>query len=140
MTLCHVIDFANAVAKSEIENSNLPRSEKELEKLRMDMMAAGIKQLVSAQQNCSHEVTVNWNWVIRVKQLAEKYGLEKVSLLPITHYNGNTQTMIAMHGGDTKSFCHEMNISFMGAEHSNNDKSEISQLEKQYGVVLYEKG
>jgi len=138
MSLQDSVDFAGAIGKIRIENSDLSRDAKELKKLQVDMLAAGIKQLIP-ENSVSNGMPVNWKWVLTAKGFAEKYGLIKVALLPQIAANGNIQTLVFMRGGDTRSFCREMNIEGFRTGFADDETAEMQQLEKQFGVVVFEK-
>lgn len=138
MSLHDSIDFAGAIDKIRIEKSDLTRDAKELKKIQVDMLVAGIKQLIP-ENGVPNGMPVNWEWVLTAKGIAEKYALTKVVLLPKSDAYDNIQTMFIMRGGDTKSFCREMNIEGFRTNFTDNEEAEIQQLEKRFGVIIFEK-
>ena len=122
-----IIDCVAFGGKLAVELSNMEESEKEEWRYGIDAAATILKKGVQdspvAQQ---------------VRETARQYDLDRIVAFPCL-INGIWVVLFRMYGREVFSFCQHAGIQLISESNIPMELSYLSELEKQYGSVLYER-
>ena len=70
---------------------------------------------------------------------ATRYGVYKVVAIPFLMLNGQNIVYIRVYGGNPTAFFNHLNFQIIAETTGNDNLSCILELEKKFGIVIYEK-
>ena len=127
----HEIEKINYIAhttKLLLDLSRMEERKKEYTKLGIDVLAELLKLEVNSRKS----------GIIRIQEAARLYNLDRVVAFPCV-IQGETKVLLRMYGGSILSFCQNLNIPLFSENSVQLNQIYIAQMERQYGVVLYER-
>ena len=120
------INYLAHTTKLLIDLSNMEESEKEYAKFGIDVAAELLKLEVNAQKAD----------IVRIQNAACFYNLDRVVAFPCV-VQGESRILLRMYGGSIPSFCQYLGIPLLLENGVQLNPIYISEMEQQYGVVLY---
>lgn len=137
MSFDNYIDSVAALTKRGIEINSQTRDSKELAKANVDCLAAILKiiapfptgNLNSLDMKCFFE------WVRRIKEIAQQCPVDKVVLLPYPSENQNVVLYLRVYGVGAGQFFEAMG---RNPEVAIEESDSMAELERNYGIILYE--
>lgn len=127
----HEIEKINYIAhttKLLLDLSHMEERKKEYTKLGIDVLAELLKLEVNSRKS----------GIIRIQEAARLYNLDRVVAFPCV-IQGETKVLLRMYGGSILPFCQSLNIHLFSENSVQLNQIYIAQMERQYGVVLYER-
>ena len=127
----HEIEKINYIAhttKLLLDLSRMEERKKGYTKLGIDVLAELLKL----------EVNLRKSGIIRIQKAARLYNLDRVVAFPCV-IQGETKVLLRMYGGSILPFCQSLNIPLFSENSVQLNQIYIAQMERQYGVVLYER-
>ena len=120
------IDSLVVFGKAAIDRTKLHPLTKSLSKGSIDLLAQMLKEDCSSVGN-------------NLERAAERYGVDKVLAIPIPARNGQYLVAFKAYGGDPHGFFRCLDMQFISENTDRDMLNTISGLEKEVGVVIYEK-
>ena len=120
------IDLLAASGKIWIECTELHPFAKSSLKWSIDLIATALKEASSPN-------------IETIGSAAEHYGVHKVVAIPVYDSNGQPQIVIRVYGGNPYGFFEHLKIQMISETAGNDIFSNIIELEKKYGIVIYQK-
>ena len=132
------IDSIAAFRKFGIESSSATRDEKEWRKSEIECISSVLKLMnVHPEQNVT-VMGLGIEQIRTIKKIAEQCSVEKVVIFP--YPNGqNILPLIRVYGGDKNSFFSHNGWSPLQPDTTLEFRSALDSLEKEYGIILYER-
>lgn len=133
-----IFDIGASIGKFNIERSDLSRDDKELAKSRMDVLSELLK---SAQPKPVGPFTVygfDLATIQKIKAIAGQCSVDRIVLFPVFYTNGGHEILIRVYGEDRDKIFNHINarqLNFI----SESDKKELDRIEKDNGVIIYDK-
>lgn len=133
-----ILDIGSSIGKFSVERSNLSRDDKELVKSKIDVLSELLK---SAQPKPVNPFTVygfDLTTIQRIKVIAGQCSIDRIVLFPVFYTNGGHEILIRVYGEDRDKIFDHINarqFHFI----SESDKKELDRVEKDNGVIIYEK-
>ena len=123
-----IIDNLAYGAKWLVANLDLDQEDKQLADSIIELTAASMKLAVTAKNT----------EIENIQATARLYNLDRVVVFPC-FIGGKVKLCYRMHGGYIPMFCQQAGIQLLtdSAEQLNPDY--ITQMEQQYGILLYER-
>lgn len=122
-----IIDSCVFLGKAAVDLSNMEENEKEEWRCGIDAAAAvlkkGVQESPVAQQ---------------MRETARQYDLDRIVAFPCL-INGIWVVLFRMYGREVFPFCQCAGIQLISESNIPMAASYLSELEKQYGIVLYER-
>lgn len=133
-----IFDIGVSIGKFGVENSNLSRDDKELAKSRIDLLGEIFKLAQPQPVNPSTVYGLGLTTIQRIKIAAAQCSVERVVLFPMFYANGRYEILIRVYGSDADAIFNSFNVYQLG-NITESDKIELDRLEKENGVIIYEK-
>ena len=122
-----IIDCVAFGGKLAVELSHMKESEKEEWRCGIDAAATilkkGVQESPVAQQ---------------IRETARRYDLDRIVVFPCL-INGKWEVLYYIYGREISPFCQHAGIQLISESNIPMAASYLSELEKQYGIVLYER-
>lgn len=122
------INYLAHTTKLLIDLSNMEERKKEYAKFGIDVAAELLKLEVNAQKAD----------IVRIQNAARFYNLDRVVAFPCI-VQGEPRVLLRMYGGSIPWFCQHLNIPLFSENDVQLNPIYMTQMEQQYGVVLYER-
>lgn len=122
------INFLAQTTKLLIDLSKMEKRKKEYTKFGIDVAAELLKLEVNSQKA----------GIVRIQNAACFYNLDRVVAFPCI-VQGEPRVLLRMYGGSIPGFCQHLNIPLFSENDVQLNAIYITQMEQQYGVVLYER-
>ena len=122
------INYIAHTTKLLLDLSRMEERKKEYTKFSIDVLAELLKLEVNARKS----------GIIRIQEAARFYNLDRVVAFPCV-VQGEPRALLRMYGGSISAFCQHLNIPMFSENDVHLNPNYISQMEKQYGIVLYER-
>ena len=122
------IDYLAHTAKHLLDFSDIEEKKKAYVKLGIDVIAELLKLEVKSRRPD----------IVRIQEAARVYNLDRVVAFPCV-VQGENMILFRMYGGSISAFCQNLNIPMFSENDVQLNPIYISQMEKQYGIVLYER-
>lgn len=122
------INYLAHTTKLLIDLSNMEERKKEYAKFGIDVAAELLKLEVNAQKAD----------IVRIQNAARFYNLDRVVAFPCI-VQGEPRVLLRMYGGSIPGFCQHLNIPLFSENDVQLNPIYMTQMEQQYGVVLYER-
>lgn len=122
------IDYLAHISKAIVELSPMERSDKDQAKSNIDFAAELLKLAVK-----SHTPDI-----VRIQEAAQRYNLNRVVVFPCM-VQGENRTFLRMYGDAIPAFCQYLGILMLSENDIQANPIYISQMEQQYGVILYDR-
>lgn len=122
------IDYLAHTTKLLLDFSDMEEKKKAYAKLGVDVIAELLKL----------EVKSRGPDIVRIQEAACFYNLDRVVAFPCV-VQGEPRALLRMYGGSISAFCQNLNIPMFSENDVHLNPIYISQMEKQYGIVLYER-
>lgn len=133
-----IFDIGISIGKLGVEESNLSRDNKELAKSGIDVLGELLK---SAQPQPVNPFTVygfDLTSIQKIKAIAGQCSVDKIVLFPVFYTNGGHEILIRVYGEDRDKIFNHVNARLFHFI-SESDKKELDRIEKDNGVIIYEK-
>lgn len=133
-----IFDIGSSIGKFSVERSNLSRDDKELAKSKIDVLSELLK---SAQPKPVGPFTVygfDLATIQKIKAIAGQCSVDRIVLFPVFYTNGGHEILIRVYGEDRDKIFNHINarqFNFI----SESDKKELDRIEKDNGVIIYDK-
>ena len=122
------INYIAHTTKLLLDLSHMEERKKEYTKFGIDVLAELLKLEVNARKS----------GIIRIQEAARFYNLDRVVAFPCV-VQGETRVFLRMYGGSIPNFCQHLNIPLFSESDVPENPIYISEMERQHGVVLYER-
>ena len=122
------INYIAHTTKLLLDLSHMEERKKEYTKFGIDVLAELLKLEVNARK-CE---------IMRIQEAARFYNLDRVVAFPCV-VQGETRVFLRMYGGAIPAFCQHLNIPLLSEGDVPVNPIYMTQMEQQYGVVLYER-
>ena len=122
------INYIAHTTKLLLDLSHMEERKKEYAKFGIDVLAELLKL----------EVNTRKSGIMRIQEAARFYNLDRVVAFPCA-VRGENMVFLRMYGGAIPAFCQHMNIPLFSESDVPANPIYISEMERQYGVVLYER-
>lgn len=122
------IDYLAHTTKLLLDFSHMEERKKEYVKFGIDVLAELLKLEVKSRRPD----------IVRIQEAARFYNLDRVVVFPCI-IQGENKILFSMYGGSISAFCQHLNIPIFSENNVQLNPLYISQMEKQYGIVLYER-
>ena len=122
------IDYLAHTTKLLLDFSHMEERKKEYAKFGIDVLAELLKLEVKSRRPD----------IVRIQDAARFYNLDRVVAFPCI-IKGENKVLFRMYGGSISAFCQNLNIPMFSENDVQLNPLYISQMEKQYGIVLYER-
>ena len=122
------INYLAHVSKLLVGISQMEERRKEDAKVGIDAVA----ELLKLEVNSRHP------GIEFVQEAARFYNLDCVVAFPCV-VQGENRVLLRMYGGSISGFCQHLNISLFSENDVQLNQIYVTQMERQYGVVLYER-
>ena len=122
------INYISHTTKLLLDFSHMEERRKEYAKLGIDVLAELLKL----------EVNSHKSGIMRIQEAAHFYNLDRVVAFPCV-VRGETRVFLRMYGGTIPPFCQHLNIPLLSEGDVPANPIYMTQMEQQYGVVLYER-
>ena len=122
------INYIAHTTKLLLDLSHMEERKKEYAKFGIDVFAELLKLEVNAHKS----------GIMRIQEAARFYNLDRVVAFPCV-VQGETRVLLRMYGGSIPAFCQHLNIPLFSESDVPANSIYISEMEQQYGVVLYER-
>ena len=134
----NILDIGASIGKFSVEKSNLSRDNKELAKSGIDVLSEFLKSAQPQHVNLFTVYGFDLTTIQRIKAIAGQYSIERIVLFPVFYTNGGHEILIRIYGEDRDKIFDHINarqFHFI----SESDKKELDRIEKDNGVIIYEK-
>lgn len=122
------INYVVHTTKLLLDLSHMEERKKEYTKLGIDVLAELLKQEVNSRKS----------GIMRIQEAARFYNLDRVVAFPCV-VQGESRILLRMYGGSIPSFCQYLGIPLLAEKSVQLNPIYISEMERQYGIVLYER-
>ena len=122
------INYIAHTTKLLLDFSNMEERKKEYTKFGIDVLAELLKLEVNSRKS----------GIMRIQEAARFYNLDRVVAFPCI-VQGEPRVLLRMYGGSIPTFCQHLNIPLFSESDVPANSIYISEMEQQYGVVLYER-
>ena len=122
------IDYLAHTTKRLLDFSHMEERKKEYAKFGIDVLAELLKLEVKSRRPD----------IVRIQGAARFYNLDRVVAFPCV-VQGETRVFLRMYGGAIPAFCQHLNIPLLSEGDVPENPIYISEMERQHGVVLYER-
>jgi hypothetical protein len=122
------IDYLAHTTKLLLDFSHMEERKKEYAKFGIDVLAELLKLEVKSRRLD----------IVHIQEAARFYNLDRVVAFPCT-IQGENKFLFRMYGGSISAFCQHLNIPMFSENDVHLNPIYISQMENQYGIVLYER-
>ena len=122
------INYIAHTTKLLLDLSHMEERKKGYAKFGIDVLAELLKLEVNARKS----------EIMRIQEAARFYNLDRVVAFPCT-IQGENKFLFRMYGGSISVFCQHLNIPMFSENDVHLNPIYISQMENQYGIVLYER-
>ena len=122
------IDYIAHTTKLMLDLFHMEERKKEYTKLGIDALAELLKLEVNSRKS----------GIMRIQEAARFYNLDRVIAFPCV-VRGENMVFLRMYGGSIPAFCQYLNIPLLSESDVPTNPIYISEMERQYGVVLYER-
>ena len=122
------INYLAHTTKLLLDLSHMEERRKEYTKLGVDVLAEILKLEVNSRKS----------GIVRIQEAARTYNLDCVVAFPCV-VHGEPQVLLKMYGGTIPSFCQHLKIPMLSENGVQLNPIYISEMERQYGVVLYKR-
>lgn len=122
------INYIAHTTKLLLDLSHMEERKKGYAKFGIDVLAELLKLEVNARKS----------EIMRIQEAARFYNLDRVVAFPCV-VQGETRVFLRMYGGAIPAFCQHLNIPLFSESDVPANSIYISEMEPQYGVVLYER-
>ena len=122
------INYIAHTTKLLLDLSHMEERKKEYTKFGIDVLAELLKLEVNSRKS----------GIMSIQEAARFYNLDRVVAFPCV-VQGETRAFLRMYGGSIPSFCQYLNIPLLSEGDVPANPIYISEMERQYGVVLYER-
>lgn len=130
------LDLIAVGTKLAVENSSLPRSQKEYAKLGIDCTTELIKQFTMSPQVSFSVMGFSPDQLHALKAAAAEHRLNRVILFPCS-VNGVLVPCLNMESGDIPAFCNAIGLKSPANINITASENVQKELMRQYGVVIY---
>ena len=121
-----LIELSAIAGKTAIDQTKLHPLAKEVIKWTIDQVGEILKK-------------ENGLEVENIGNTAERYGVYKVIAIPVPVLNGQNIVYIKAYGANPTAFFNHLNIQIIAETTVNDNLNAILELEKKFGIVIYEK-
>ena len=121
-----LIDCLAVLSKVKIEHTKLHPIAKTSINWSIDRVAEHLKKEVLSD-------------IEKIRSVAKHYGVYKVIVIPCSASNGMNIVFIRAYGGNYAAFFNDLNVQIIPENTINDNLSDILELERKFGVVIYEK-
>lgn len=122
------INYIAHTTKLLLDFSHMEERKKEYAKLGIDVLAELLKL----------EVNTRKTGILRIQEAARFYNLDRVVAFPCV-VQGEFRILLSMYGGSIPSFCQYLGIPLLSENGVQLNPIYISEMERQYGVILYKR-
>lgn len=122
------INYIAHTTKLLIDLSHMEERKKEYTKFGVDALAELLKLEVNSRKS----------GIMRIQEAARSCNLDRVVSFPCV-VQGETRVLLRMYGGSIPNFCQHLNIPLFSESDVLANPIYISEMERQYGVILYER-
>lgn len=122
------INYIAHTTKLLLDLSHMEEPKKGYAKFGIDVLAELLKLEVNARKS----------EIMRIQEAARFYNLDRVVAFPCV-VQGEPQVLLRMYGGSIQSFCQNLKIPLLSENGVQLNPIYISEMERQHGVVLYER-
>ena len=122
------IDYLAHVSKAIVELSPMKRTDKDQVKNNIDFAAELLKLVVKSRAPD----------IVQIQEAAQLYNLDRVVAFPCI-VQGENRTFLRMYGDAIPAFCQYLGIPMLSENDIQANPIYISQMEQQYGVILYDR-
>ena len=133
------IEALGLIGKSIVERSPMDRDRKEWAKLRIDGLEILAKSLLPSRKANQGDLRAVFEQVKMIKETAKNCALKRVVLIP-RNDNGQIFATFLMREGNISEFCNRLGLTCRKDCSGNQEYTELLELERQYGIILYERG
>ena len=133
------IDSVAAFTKFGIEISGQTPESKKLAETQVDCLSALLKLSQPFPSQRSNSVTKDFEWVKRIKKIAQQYFVDRIVLFPYPVDNWNLGLFMHAYGGETTKFFEQIGFSFLKRKSiTPEENASLVQWENEYGIILHE--
>ena len=122
------INYIAHTTKLLLDFSHMEERKKEYTKLGIDLLAELLKMELNSRKS----------GIVHIQEAARFYNLDRMVAFPCV-VRGEPQVLLRMYGGSIQSFCQYLKIPLLSENGVQLNPIYISEMERQYGVVLYER-
>ena len=122
------INYIAHTTKLLLDLSHMEERKKEYTKFGIDVLAELLKLEVNARKT----------EIMRIQEAARFYNLDRVVAFPCV-VQGESWILLRMYGGSIPSFCQYLGIPLLLENGVQFNPVYISEMERQYGVILYKR-
>ncbi len=122
------INYIAHTTKLLLDFAHMEERKKEYTKLGIDILAELLKLEANSRKS----------GIMRIQEAARFYNLDRVVAFPCV-VQGEPQVLLRMYGGSIQSFCQNLKIPLLSENGVQLNPIYISEMERQHGVVLYER-
>ena len=122
------INYIAHTSKLLLDFSNMEERKKEYTKFGIDVLAELLELEVNSRKS----------GIMRIQEAARFYNLDRVVAFPCV-VQRETWILLRMYGGSVPSFCQYLGIPLLSENGVQLNPIYISEMEQQYGVVLYDR-
>jgi len=132
-----MVDAIGFLGKTRIENSTMDRDSKDRAKLRIERLEILAKSMLSSSKANQGDLRAVFEQVKMIKETAKRCSTKRVVLVP-RNDNGQINATFLMSGGNVNEFCSHLGLICRRGYSSDKESAELLELERQYGIILYE--
>lgn len=133
-----MVDAIGFLGKTRIENSTMDRDSKERAKLRIEGLEILAKSLLPSSKANQGDLRAIFDQVRMIKEIAQSCSIKRVVLIP-RNDNGQINATFLMYEGNGYEFCNRLGLTYRNGCYSDQESAELLELERQYGIILYER-
>jgi len=133
-----MVDAIGFLGKTRIENSTMDRDSKERAKLRIDGLEILAKSLLPSGKTNQGDLRAIFEQVRMIKETVKNCALKRVVLIP-RNDNGQIHATFLMREGNISEFCNRLGLTYRNGCFNDQESAELLELERQYGIILYER-
>ena len=133
-----IVDAIGFLGKTRIENSTMDRDSKDRAKLRIEGLEILAKSLLPSRKANQGDLRAIFDEVRMIKEIAQSCSIKRVILIP-RNDNGQINATFLMHEGNGYEFCNRLGLIYRNGCFSDQESAELLELERQYGIILYER-
>lgn len=134
----NILDIGASIGKFSVERSNLSRDDKELAKSGIDVLSELLKSAQPQHVNLFTVYGFDLANIQRIKAIARQNSIERIVLFPVFYSNGGHEVLIRVYGEDRDKIFNAINVRQL-YNTTDSEKSVLDNLEKENGVIIYEK-
>lgn len=122
------INYIAHTSKLLLDLSHMEERKKEYAKFGIDVLAELLKLEVNSRKS----------GIMHIQETARFYNLDRVVAFPCV-VQGESTVLLRMYGGSISAFCQHLKIPLFSEVDVQLNPIYTTQMEQQYGVVLYER-